>query len=396
MYIRKAKTTIKCRGLAVSIPADLMLEKLSRLPVNSIGRFSCVSKLWGSMFRRPYVTELLSARPRLLLAVVRDGEWSFFSSPQPSDPYGNTSPVATAYFQMKLFSEDMIPYGCSYTSGLIYFPDMWISKISVPVICHPSTGQYAILPKLYSFRKSTSFLGFDRIGKQFKVLAEAYPFSDERVHHKVLTLGTGKLRWRSDIHCPAYDRSLSDGICINGVLYYLASTVCESSYVIVSFDVRSEKFKFIDASCFCDQYSYKLINYKGRLGGISWSYVGSTLELRMLILEDVEKHEWSRYVYSLGEKAIVDPKNVDIVGVTTATGEIVLCEKYRSSRPLCVFYFNPQKNTLQRVEIQGLEKNSKVYAFLDYAQDLNSNDAKQLLSSLVNQGLNISTERPKQ
>ncbi|XP_020866668.1 F-box protein At1g31080-like isoform X2 [Arabidopsis lyrata subsp. lyrata] len=56
-----------------SIPIDLILEILSRLPSKSIARFRCLSKLWGSMLRQPYFTELFltrsSARPRLLIGI---------------------------------------------------------------------------------------------------------------------------------------------------------------------------------------------------------------------------------------------------------------------------------------------------------------------------------------
>lgn len=87
---------------------------------------------------------------------------------------------------------------CSYTSGLIYFPDIRIKGIddewdTQPVICNPITGRYAILPVLMRYRKSKSVLGFDPIDKQFKVVAESYPFCNDRDHHKILTLGNGKL-----------------------------------------------------------------------------------------------------------------------------------------------------------------------------------------------------------
>ncbi|XP_020866667.1 putative F-box protein At5g42430 isoform X1 [Arabidopsis lyrata subsp. lyrata] len=132
-----------------SIPIDLILEILSRLPSKSIARFRCLSKLWGSMLRQPYFTELFltrsSARPRLLIGIrSQNGEFSFFSTPHPQNPYGKSSLVVTADFHMK-FSEDMRPVFCCVTSGLIYFSSMRISKDEnedeVPVLCNPITGQ---------------------------------------------------------------------------------------------------------------------------------------------------------------------------------------------------------------------------------------------------------------
>ncbi|KAF2581399.1 hypothetical protein F2Q70_00013441 [Brassica cretica] len=61
---------------------------------------------------------------------------------------------------------------------------------------------------------------------------------------------------------------------------------------------------------------------------------------------DLERKEWSKYVYTLPVNGICE---VFVVGVTT-TSEIVLSEKVTST-PFYVFYFSPERNTLQRVEI---------------------------------------------
>ncbi|CAA7061308.1 unnamed protein product [Microthlaspi erraticum] len=210
------------------------------------------------------------------------------------------------------------------------------------VVCNPITGENAILPKVKKYRKSTSFLGFDPFGKQFKVLAEGYPFCHERDHHKILTLGTGKLKWRRKNSCP-----------------------------------WSEEFKLIDTKGFCDQYTTDLINYKGKLGGISWKYAKAgtgkrTLELHMWVLEDVEKQEWSNHDYTLSDEKIVD-EEVFVAGVTS-TGEIVLSMR-ESRKPFYVFYFSPERNSLQSVEIQGfgehLGKVKKV--FVDHVEDITLN-----------------------
>ncbi|KAG7656036.1 F-box associated domain type 3 [Arabidopsis suecica] len=90
---------------SASIPNDLILEILSRLPAKSTGRFRCVSKLWGSMLCHSYFTELFltrsSARPRLLIGIHQDGDRFFFSCPQPQSPYDNSSIVLAADFHMK-------------------------------------------------------------------------------------------------------------------------------------------------------------------------------------------------------------------------------------------------------------------------------------------------------
>ncbi|XP_010501690.1 PREDICTED: F-box only protein 12-like [Camelina sativa] len=117
-----------------SITTDLIVEIVSRLPAKSAARCRCVSKLWRSILRRQDFTDLFltrsKARPRLLLAVqqLQDGEWSFYSTPQPQNPYEKSSLVVSAAdFHIK-FSKGRSGYNCSYTSGLIYFHNICIPK----------------------------------------------------------------------------------------------------------------------------------------------------------------------------------------------------------------------------------------------------------------------------
>ncbi|KAG7557284.1 F-box associated domain type 3 [Arabidopsis suecica] len=161
--------------------------------------------------------------------------------------------------------------------------------------------------------------------------------------------------------------------------------------MIVCFDVRSEKFRFIDG-----WYIHQLINYKGKLGGINlhyeqrseWGSGWDTRELQLRVLEDVEKQDWSKYVYPFLENGY--RKHLSVVGMTM-TSEIVLSENW-GSRPYNVFYFNPERNTFQCVNFQGVgAKHEKfnhcgiVYAFVDHVDHLSVSDANQLKSSIYAQ-----------
>ncbi|EFH39430.1 hypothetical protein ARALYDRAFT_359032 [Arabidopsis lyrata subsp. lyrata] len=243
-------------------------------------------------------------------------------------------------------------FSCGYASGLIYFYSMWINLKDDydegPVICNPNTGQYAILPSLERgverFEKAFSFFGFDPIDKQYKVLKPHQGCGGSHkivtlgngccCDHKIVTLGTGKMRWRT-IKCP------------------------------LPHDPDNH---------------------------IGWKDHVDAIELNVWILEDDDKQEWSKYTYALwDDKFFVDDEKyapVVVVGVTS-TGEIILSMGYYTSdQPFYVFYFNPKKNTIQRVEIRGLEEcdydhlRNKVYTFVDHVEDLNVNDSKLLNSSI--------------
>ncbi|KAG7656037.1 F-box-like domain superfamily [Arabidopsis suecica] len=100
---------------------------------------------------------------------------------------------------------------------------------------------------------------------------------------------------------------------------------------------------------------------------------GYLLKLRMFVLEDFEKQKWTTYVHTLrDENKIKDNDNVYVVGAT-ASGQIVLARN-KAYKPFYVFYFNPEKSTLQSVEIQGVREEEdwfhRVYYFVDHVEDL--------------------------
>ncbi|KAG7583935.1 F-box-like domain superfamily [Arabidopsis suecica] len=357
-----------------SLTNDLILEILSRLPAKSVARFHCVSKRWASMFVTPYFKDLFlarsSAKPRLLFAVVQDGVWRFFSSPQ-LEKSSSTLVAAAEFHEAR------------------------------PVICNPITGRYVILPKRYTYRKAYSFFGFDPIDKQYKAVSMIYPSGPG--DSKILTFGDGDITWSKIRYPVRHDIFDSEGICINGTSDCANDGHDEiSDYVIVCFDVRSEKFTFIDVERFC-----RLINYKGKLAVIYWEddvdihelyyregidldkYVEENLEadaineLRLWILEDVEKQEWSKYAYTWTDDKFF--RRLVSIGGVTASGEIVFSmRKYTTKQPFYVFYFNLERNTLQRVEIKGFgeafKENCRVCTFVNHTEDLRVNDLKQLKS----------------
>ncbi|XP_023641929.1 F-box protein At2g15640-like, partial [Capsella rubella] len=394
----------------ISSTNDLILEIFSRLPSKSVARFRCLSKIWASMLGSLYFKELFltrtSAKPRLLFAIVENDEvpgsndvWSFFSLPQLEYPYEQsslTSLVAAAEFHVNFSPKDLRIRYCydpryfsyGYASGLLYIYGHRCQ--ARPVIYNPITGRYAILPRRYTYRKAYSFFGFDPIDKQHKALSKTYPGGPGR--DKILTFGDGDMRWRK-VKCSLVHDIESQGICINGVLYYLGVSkgypnddhVVTSDNVIICFDLRSKKFTFINVERFCE-----LINYKEKLAMIYWeddisddTKDDTTNVLHLWVLKDVEKSEWSKHAYTLREDKFFRLDQVSIAGATTS-GEILFSmSEYTPKEPFYVFYFNPERNTLQRVEIQGFGEiqGIVVHTFVNHVENLDVNDLKLLKSS---------------
>ncbi|CAN8299846.1 unnamed protein product [Cochlearia groenlandica] len=231
----RAGTSINGGEDSIHIPIDLVMEILSRLPAKSIARFRCLSKPLASLLRLPDITEQFltrsSSRPPLLFACQNedDRELLFFSTPQPHNPREDSPPpLLLASYHMKIpfdYSKDAF----RTIRGLFFLSDK-VGKRVLSVICNPTTRESLTLPKAKTRKRAeiTSYFGYDPVEKQYKILSMTVPTFPMGAHvvseeHQVLTLGNEKPSWKMIKCCvPHYQKR--GGICIEGVLYYPAST----------------------------------------------------------------------------------------------------------------------------------------------------------------------------
>ncbi|CAA7042840.1 unnamed protein product [Microthlaspi erraticum] len=143
------------------------------------------------------------------------------------------------------------------------------------------------------------------------------------------------------------------------------------SSVIVCFDVRSEKFSFINLDKdmerydpFCNGYAcgyLTLFNYKGKLG-IRQNTRKDNIPLVLWVIEDAQRYKWFKQAYELPPLI----RRKWFVGMTGA-GEIVWYW------PCCFYLYNLERETCTRVNIQGfeeLEHRRTTHIFVDYVENL--------------------------
>ncbi|XP_023634320.1 putative F-box protein At1g47765 [Capsella rubella] len=288
-----------------SFPIDLTSEILLKLPEKSIARFRCVSKLWLSITTDPYFIKLFetrNSRPCLLVCFVQHGKLfvssilqnskrsSYSCSSQPIDLYHFKSPI-----------NHILPPTES-VQGLFCFQES-----ATPIVCNPSTREILTLPKpRMSWKNVTVFLGYDPVGGEHKVMCMPYETSSDTC--RVLTLGSAKKLWRTvktePSHCSTCHTS---GRCIKGVVYYTAYVYRTRVWVIMSFDVRFEKFGMIHLP-YDRVHMYPLIAYKGTLAFVITEITNTKdgKKITLCVLEDVEKHKWSSkcfigFMWRIGE-----------------------------------------------------------------------------------------------
>ncbi|KAF3585249.1 hypothetical protein F2Q69_00030390 [Brassica cretica] len=167
--------------------------------------------------------------------------------------------------------------------------------------------------------------------------------------HKVLMLGKGKPSWRN-IEClfPHFPENYKNGICINGILYYIARSNLNT--VIACFDVKYEKFRFIqiDEEISILTWFLTLINYKGKLAALVFD---QSLHDQLWVLDDPENEKWSKHIFHLPTAAFVVIRSI----WATDSGEIVWAPS-RWTCPFYVFYYNMERQSVRRFEIKGIEE----------------------------------------
>ncbi|CAN6834000.1 unnamed protein product [Brassica oleracea] len=215
--------------LLLKFPIDLVIEIFSRLPLKSIALCRCVSKRWSSVLRRPDFTDVFFTRSSTRHKLLRRRRRK--------------------------------------------------RRSIIVIVSRIFTRQFFNLPKMKT-RKRTglrSFLGYDPIDKQHKVLA--------------MTKHDYK---------------------------YSFVTLMESG-----------------------KYDATLISFQGKLASVRSSATtflsGTSTSFEMCILEDPEKHEWSKRIFNLPPmwKEAAAGEYLGFVGVTV-TNEVVISPLFPSDPFLCL------------------------------------------------------------
>ncbi|KAG7594147.1 F-box domain [Arabidopsis thaliana x Arabidopsis arenosa] len=343
------------------ISVDLVINILSKLPVKSIAQCRCVSKHWSSIIRRPNYNMLFPtkspATPRFLF-IVRNGLFGpnlfISSSPQPQNPDKYLSLEATLH---SLTATDYFKI-CPPVNGLVcrYLRG---NGCIFAVISNPITGEYVTTPKVKTEdypSKEKMYFGYDPVEEQFKVLFMTWLPSSGSHDYQVLTLGTRNLSWRKIQCCVLHYPHEDDGICINGLLYYQA--IIDQKRSIVCFDVRSEKFSFVNI----DQYLATrirepliLMNYKGSKLGAIHCHIESNF-FNLWVLENAEEHKWSDNFYKMPE--VLRPSRIESLfsAGMIGSGEVVLYGK-NARIFVYILYYNLEKNIITSVSflVPGLD-----------------------------------------
>ncbi|XP_024010477.1 putative F-box protein At3g52320 [Eutrema salsugineum] len=174
------------------IPEELLIEILTRLPVKSLMRYKCVSKLWLSLITSRYFTDLFlksSSHGRRFFAYLVDQEtrikYALLASSSDHDHSDTTVSVIDQDLAMSKIEGRFV----SVARGLACFTSQKSVRIS-----NLHTRQVVELPELISAtivnNNMSNYFGHDPVNDEYKVLSVVWDFSNEegvlRSEHQVL------------------------------------------------------------------------------------------------------------------------------------------------------------------------------------------------------------------
>ncbi|XP_010484815.1 PREDICTED: F-box protein At1g30790-like [Camelina sativa] len=371
-------------NLALYIPLDLTIEILKRLPAKSLQRFQCVSKIQNQVFIDSFCS-MSQARSRFLVAVrITENRVILLSTSHNETEVPTTSLVTNLPMPIRGCRLNPIRYTSLHT-----YPEMTLSGFPVDLvhcssihglfglshpsdpgrftICNPSTRQVITLPdiKASSGRREHiyMFLGYDPVGNVYKALCSTSWYGQPCQEHMVLTIGGGNLSWRSikGRKIPRYT-VVTNGICINGMVYYGVSTTRrqEKRLFIFRFNVRGECIGSINTYWPVIKHG-SLINFNGRVAGVRPLPRDLPGSFDLWILDDFDKkRHWYRKGLTVHPLLLHLSGNIElkILGMNKSYEVVIGPLKFPPKHePLYIYYYNIRGVKLfRRVELKGFEE----------------------------------------
>ncbi|KAL1547930.1 F-box protein-like protein [Salvia divinorum] len=337
-----------------SLPTDLIINILSRLPVKSLGKFKSVSKEWLQLITDPH---LLSAHRELSLSnpnIVLVKKTPFLEKPLMRKC--TRFDVSSLSFDGVSKNLDFSLYLNDDENNIEMLPSKWdlICFVSDSgfYACNPSTQVMVKLPEASCCTSGEVNAGMGYVKERGEyVLVHLFDRSldlhvDYDIGCEVLRLRDGEdCAWEVvDANCPFVVRGW--GVLVDNVFYWMIWDEYNQpgDEAIVSFDLEKEEFGTVSPpeGCFDPNGAWSLVELGGRLCLVDSMIRPMTMDI--WVLEDVENHKWVRE-YSIQMNGYTSDMLNFIVPLDYQDGKIVMDAKQES-----LDYYDVKKKHIKRMD----------------------------------------------
>ncbi|KAH9707661.1 F-box protein [Citrus sinensis] len=348
------------------IPSEIIYDILTKLPIKSLMRFRCLSKLCSSYITAPSFAELhalnfpIKTVGLLVTCPARLQTAQHFFSVDFDG--GLAVPLLTIPPRFSRYTTRSV-------NGIILM-DFGLYA----TLCNPSTRQTFNTPFVCSLTSpsvnSTYFcvnsFGFDPVSKKYKVLNSwAIPGRDPE--YRIFELGTNS--WRPLKGGPNYYPQ-RESVCVDGFVYFRSwvSTHKNGRTVLIAFDLHEESFRVIEipAKALARRSESELIVYSGR-PAIADHLLLEDATMTIWVLDENDGDYWVQIKVFLpedyGEEILEEDIDyfVDCIG---RNNELLLVPQTVSDS-VYVIHYDVVNRSMRRAEIFGLPE--------DRFSDLSSN-----------------------
>ncbi|XP_010511713.1 PREDICTED: putative F-box protein At1g70960 [Camelina sativa] len=385
-----------------TLPLDLQMDILSRLPLKSLVKCIVISKQWASLIRGEDFKNLYlrrsSTRPRLMFWVKR-------SLPHPPEHealwyhsvYDQEEKLMYSRYDKEVLCHSVYqeeePLLSSGQQQLRIPREPMGSRVSQPVrgliclqlntkfvICNPGTKMFRTLPEIQANERKTidSFFGYDEASKVFKVLCVTWWKQSRR--YQICTVGSGGETWRR-IKCKRDHEPYTEGLFKGGVLYYGAHDTNSDKSLIMCFNLTSENFSVIDLPKQINftRRGWDVVNYNGKIAVSIMvdEYTGllriwARNEIGVWLKEDIVVSGWKETIENRRWIETVENRRWFRFIGTIGTKELVFAPDSFVDEAPTVLYYNTETQKLRRFKIEHLFNGPPLIGFCTFLDHVDS------------------------
>ncbi|KAH6779247.1 hypothetical protein C2S52_010484 [Perilla frutescens var. hirtella] len=326
-------------AMGFSLPTDLIINILLRLPVKSLGKFKCVSKEWLELITDAHFIsmhrELCLSSPNIVLVKkIPLLEEPLMKKCTKVDVCALSFDGVCKNLEFSLYLNDD-------EKNIEMLPSKWdlICFVSESgfYACNPSTQVMMKLPEASCCTSGEVNAGMGYIKEREEyVLVHLFDRSldihvDYDIGCEVLRLRDGvDCTWKVvDANCPYVVRGW--GVLVENVFYWMIWDEYSQpgDEAIVSFDLEKEEFGTVSPpeGCFDPNGAWSLVELGGRLCLVD--NVTRPLTMDIWVLKDIENHKWARE-YSIQMNVYTNDMLNFIIPLDYRDGKIVMDAKQES------------------------------------------------------------------
>ncbi|KAL3644236.1 hypothetical protein CASFOL_012168 [Castilleja foliolosa] len=337
-----------------SLPTDLIIAILYRLPIKSLGKFKCVSKQWLHLITDPHFIsthkELCFHNPSVLLVkktpLLREPHMKKCTK---IDLCALNSDGFRKNVEFSLYLDDD-------EKNIEMLPSKWDLVCFVSesgfYACNPSTQLMMKLPEASCCTSGEVNAGMGYIKERDEyILVHLFDRSldihvDYDIGCEVLRLTDGgDCSWKvMDVNCPFVVRGW--GVYVENVFYWMIWDEYNQpgDEAIVSFDLEKEEFGTLSPpeGCFDPHGAWSLVELGGRLCLVD--SMASPLTMDIWVLKDVENQRWVRE-YSINMNVYTNDMMSLVVPLDCRDGKIAMDVKQES-----VDYYYVKEKCIKRMD----------------------------------------------